>query len=270
MNITGTLGLDVGSLIGGWLNYKGQKQANDTNLEIARKNNEFNERMWHMQNEYNTPSAQMQRYREAGLNPNLIYGSTSNGNASSAPVATPVSVENTRAGDAFLGQMSLSAEGILNLIKKKEEIETQKATTDNIKAQTLEKNNENSLFGLTAEMRAAELENKLQQNFNLMQQRYLSKAQYDNLIAENENIKAQLSVIRKQAEKYGEDVLLTRANRRIAENLASDSDFWHDKDLGPEPNWLKLPMIGDTLGRFIYGLIKYPKDKISDFFNSRK
>lgn len=30
--------------------------------------------LWMMQNEYNSPKNQMQRYREAGLNPNLIYG----------------------------------------------------------------------------------------------------------------------------------------------------------------------------------------------------
>ena len=30
--------------------------------------------MWNLQNEYNSPSAQMERFKEAGLNPNLIYG----------------------------------------------------------------------------------------------------------------------------------------------------------------------------------------------------
>ena len=29
---------------------------------------------WHMQNKYNSPREQMQRFQEAGLNPNLIYG----------------------------------------------------------------------------------------------------------------------------------------------------------------------------------------------------
>ena len=33
---------------------------------------------WKMQNEYNSPSAQMTRFKEAGLNPNLIYGQMSN------------------------------------------------------------------------------------------------------------------------------------------------------------------------------------------------
>jgi hypothetical protein len=33
---------------------------------------------WDKQNAYNSPSQQMQRYKEAGLNPNLIYGQMSN------------------------------------------------------------------------------------------------------------------------------------------------------------------------------------------------
>lgn len=33
---------------------------------------------WNMQNEYNSPKAQMARFQEAGLNPNLIYGQMSN------------------------------------------------------------------------------------------------------------------------------------------------------------------------------------------------
>jgi hypothetical protein len=36
-----------------------------------------NIRFWQMQNEYNTPANQMKRLQEAGLNPNLIYGSGS-------------------------------------------------------------------------------------------------------------------------------------------------------------------------------------------------
>lgn len=35
--------------------------------------NKQNIKLWNMQNEYNSPKAQMQRYIDAGLNPNLIY-----------------------------------------------------------------------------------------------------------------------------------------------------------------------------------------------------
>lgn len=41
--------------------------------------------MWHMQNAYNSPQAQMERFKAAGLNPHLIYGQGNSGNASGAP-----------------------------------------------------------------------------------------------------------------------------------------------------------------------------------------
>ena len=40
--------------------------------QLADQNNI---RFWKMQNEYNTPANQMKRLQDAGLNPNLIYGS---------------------------------------------------------------------------------------------------------------------------------------------------------------------------------------------------
>lgn len=47
-----------------------------------------NLKQWHRQNEYNHPIAQMERLKAAGLNPNLIYGSSpgsATGNASDIP-----------------------------------------------------------------------------------------------------------------------------------------------------------------------------------------
>jgi hypothetical protein len=49
----------------------------------TRANRRWQERMWHNQNAYNHPKAQMARFKEAGLNPNLIYGQGSSGNAGS-------------------------------------------------------------------------------------------------------------------------------------------------------------------------------------------
>jgi hypothetical protein len=47
--------------------------TNKQNAKNQQKQNEFNLRMWHLNNQYNTPSAQMQRLQQAGLNPNLMY-----------------------------------------------------------------------------------------------------------------------------------------------------------------------------------------------------
>lgn len=42
-----------------------------------------NKAMWELMNEYNSPQAQMKRFKEAGLNPMLIYQQGNSGNASS-------------------------------------------------------------------------------------------------------------------------------------------------------------------------------------------
>lgn len=63
-----------------------------------RKNRRFALDMWNRENAYNTPAAQMARFKDAGLNPNLIYGngSASAGNAGSVqnPTTRPVSIGN--------------------------------------------------------------------------------------------------------------------------------------------------------------------------------
>lgn len=86
----------VSSGINAGANAAAIQQQNAANLRIAKLNNKANFKlaqyqfdknldMWYRQNAYNTPAAQMQRFADAGLNPNLIYGQGSAGNASSAP-----------------------------------------------------------------------------------------------------------------------------------------------------------------------------------------
>lgn len=71
-----------GSLINSFSNKSSQSSANKQNMEIARYQNEWNQQQWNRENQYTeamyqkygTPAAAMQQYRDAGLNPNLIYG----------------------------------------------------------------------------------------------------------------------------------------------------------------------------------------------------
>lgn len=88
----------AGSLIGGLFSSHGSRDAaryqlqavretNQTNRDIAEQNNKFNERMWNMQNEYNTPEMQRARLEAAGLNPYLMMDGGSAGIAESAPTA---------------------------------------------------------------------------------------------------------------------------------------------------------------------------------------
>lgn len=83
--VSGGLGL-----IGSALNYA-------YNKKLASQQNQYNIDMWKMQADYNSPQAQMQRFKDAGLNPNLIYGQGSSGNMSSAPeMVTPQAPEISR------------------------------------------------------------------------------------------------------------------------------------------------------------------------------
>lgn len=43
------------------------------------KSREWNEKMWHLQNEFNSPTAQLGRFVDAGLNPALAYGEVTSG-----------------------------------------------------------------------------------------------------------------------------------------------------------------------------------------------
>lgn len=48
-----------------------------------------NKELWDYQNAYNTPQSQMDRLKQAGLNPNLIYGSGSGGMGQAGPIDSP-------------------------------------------------------------------------------------------------------------------------------------------------------------------------------------
>lgn len=73
-----------GNLFTNSQNRQSIEQTNRLNMQMQQYQNAWNERMWHMNNEYNTPTNQIKRLKEAGLNPDLMYGNPSQG-TSSAP-----------------------------------------------------------------------------------------------------------------------------------------------------------------------------------------
>lgn len=96
---------------------------------------------YHMQNEYNSPTAQMQRFRDAGLNPNLIYGQTNEGatvRSSDTPSWNPRTPTWDTLGNA--PRASLAAYY---------DVQLKEAQTDNLTAQ-------NSVYVQDAALRAAQ------------------------------------------------------------------------------------------------------------------
>lgn len=71
-----------------WGQQTGAQQTRDVNaanMKLAEYQYNKELEMWNRQNEYNSPKAQMSRFSEAGLNPNLIYGQGTAGNATQIP-----------------------------------------------------------------------------------------------------------------------------------------------------------------------------------------
>ena len=96
---------------------------------------------WQMQNEYNSPTAQMKRLQEAGLNPNLIYG-RGTGDLTAQPIRstdskswnpTPPRFE----FDSILAQYQNTKMQNIQMDSLKKQQEIQNANLANITAQTL-------------------------------------------------------------------------------------------------------------------------------------
>lgn len=67
----------IGSFFQNRSNKHRQQEAFAQQEKMQALQNAYNTRMWHMSNDYNSPANQMRLFKEAGLNPNLVYGQMS-------------------------------------------------------------------------------------------------------------------------------------------------------------------------------------------------
>lgn len=174
-----------------------------------RKTRKWNEKMhalvreeslsdWAMQNEYNSPRAQMERYRDAGLNPNLIYGQT---NEAPAVRSSEVQSWNPRAP-----QFNLDAPSVLSAYY---DTQLKEASVDNLRTQ-------NTVLVQEAILKAAQTASTLQST---------SRSQFEQSIAEslkNTTIETAEANLRKLITSVDIDL---QANERAAiSNAASVSE----------------------------------------------
>lgn len=112
------------------------------NDAIAEQNWYNQLQMWNMTNEYNSPSAQMARFRAAGLNPNLIY-SQSNTSQSPAPALIHPDRQNPYESigqligqSNILGQISNESRKWADFVQKRKESESRIAKNNAVTALT--------------------------------------------------------------------------------------------------------------------------------------
>lgn len=125
--LVGAVGSILGSSINSSANVKAQREANAANMELAKYKYEKDLEMWNLQNEYNTPSAQMARFAAAGLNPNFMYGQGTAGNATSSPSFEAPNIEAYTNRDFGIGA---AASGGVDIYQRQLQIDYAKRLQD--------------------------------------------------------------------------------------------------------------------------------------------
>lgn len=86
---TGGAGSIWGPIISGGMQMGSDYLSNKQRQKLEADARKFNREMWELQNKYNHPLQQMARLKEAGLNPNLIYGSSPGSAVGNAGAVAP-------------------------------------------------------------------------------------------------------------------------------------------------------------------------------------
>lgn len=141
----------LGSIFGGVM-------SNSSSKRIARENRDFALDMYNREQEYNSPLNQVQRYRDAGLNPALLYGNIDSGN-----VTAPKSFENPRRDYSYVERASEAFAKGVQMISALKDIDIKRAQEDNIRADTTRKLIENETFGDMNSQRLSILKEQLKQ-----------------------------------------------------------------------------------------------------------
>lgn len=116
-----------------------QQIGNQFDIDQLNRSNDWKKSLWEENNKYNTPSAQMTRFKEAGLNPHLIYGKGTSGNSASPASAGDPKAFNKRTirnmGEGIKGFPSMANPFLTN------------AQTNNVNANThVAEQNRNNLI----------------------------------------------------------------------------------------------------------------------------
>lgn len=228
----------AGSLLGGLFSSSGSsaagrsqlqatRETNRNNLQIARENNAFNERMWNLQNEYNTPTMQRARLEAAGLNPYLMMNGGSAGVAESAPTAdtsgTQVApdIGSTIAGgyQALGNSISSAASQIAQMSYNND---LQQANVAKTQADAQNAQLQNQYDGLRNQFAAAQFltELRLKQHQGRISE-YEANFLRDSMADRLDSVKFQNTLSGSQASYYNQLAGLTDVQRQIEETNLS-------------------------------------------------
>ena len=207
--------------IGGAFNSIFQGRQNRKNREFQERENQINRQfavdMWNKQNEYNLPTNQMQRLRDAGINPHLAYSNGQPMNTSNAP-ATPSGVGSLPQGIA--PQMNIGE--IFNALMTKAQIKQMEAQTEKTLAEKEEVEARTEGIGKDNQVKDIELTHKEREilaNIGVTEGQIqeissrleTAKINDDKLRKEIENIEANTAKTKQEKENLEKNLVLIGA-----------------------------------------------------------
>lgn len=192
-------------------NKKAMKRQFEMNKYMAEWQNQVNKENWRMQNAYNSPSAQMERLRQAGLNPNLVTGtSNQSGNAGSIPAFDAPRYEAFHEWD----KVSDKLPDILNSIMQVAQVQKTVQETKNLRTYQRNLNTENEFNELRMIGQRA-INSKTQQEEKIWSD-YWDKKLY-NLLIESKLSEARTSYTNSQQDYLnGAQTEYTKANTELS------------------------------------------------------
>ncbi|UCS96034.1 MAG: DNA pilot protein [Microviridae sp.] len=218
-NIAGSLISSVGSIATSALRNKYDREQNEKNRQwqekMANQSNQWSIQQWNRNNLYNSPVEQMKRLREAGLNPDLMYGGSGSLVSAQSPNVTPVSSSGPPSS-AGLGQMGSSIGSLASSILQNQLLKSQE---ENVNADTEKKRGETNL--LTIDSFTRDALNKGQIDLNSVNvsvgktAAQLNNTQRGVLVAEINNLNAATDKVQQESAN------LVKQNEQIDVNILS-------------------------------------------------
>lgn len=226
----GAVAQAAGSVVGDWLSYKGQKQANTQNIENSQAQRDFEERMSNTAHQREVKDLQA-----AGLNPIL---SATGGSGASTPSYTPPSVVNT------LGSFQNSASKAAATIQQMQAVKQSEAAVELAQAQAAKTRSETVDQQINSAQALANVAATEQSRRTGFQTELATSAQAARTAAETENTlaaypgvradsSAKTSAANVAADSFAADVAKRKADAAKAGSQASmaesENDFFRGK-----------------------------------------
>ncbi len=214
------------------------------NLNLAKTQNQWNIEQWNRENTYNSPSAQMARFRDAGLNPDLMYGqenlSASSPQLTSGDGSTPTDLSNLANKSTIGDIMAQSAQNRLvnaqaklaesQADKTDKETEGQGYTNEILKSDAKFRDALNSgqidLNNMSLKVSDKDIELSDAQISTLRKQLDVMDANIGQINASVDEIRARISnMTQQQAINWLELQLKSNLNEATIKKLASDANL---------------------------------------------